>query len=64
MDWSLEQVVAESQVPATLCRDIDALVEAVAGDVRPGDIVVVMSNGGFGGIHGKLLERLGAGTAT
>ena len=25
----------------------------------PGDIVVVFSNGGFGGIHGKLLERLG-----
>ncbi len=64
MDWSLEQVVAESQVPATLCRDLDVLVEAVAGDVRPGDTVVVMSNGGFGDIHGKLLERLGAGTAT
>ena len=61
MDWSLDPVVAESPVPASLCRDIDQLVEQVAGLARAGDIVVVMSNGGFGGIHGKLLARLAAG---
>ena len=38
--------------------DLDALVEAIARDARPGDHVVVMSNGGFGGIHDKLLARL------
>ena len=64
MDWSLELVVAESPVPASLCRDIDTLVERVVDDARPGDIVVVMSNGGFGGIHGKLLERLEARART
>ena len=31
----------------------------IAGEAKAGDIVVVMSNGGFGGIHGKLLEALG-----
>ena len=38
--------------------DLGELVEAIAAAARPGDQVLVMSNGGFGGIHGKLLERL------
>jgi len=33
-------------------------VEAIAGTARPGDQVLVMSNGGFGGIHERLLKRL------
>jgi UDP-N-acetylmuramate: L-alanyl-gamma-D-glutamyl-meso-diaminopimelate ligase len=33
----------------------------VAAEARPGDHVLVMSNGGFGGIHEKLLARLGKG---
>jgi UDP-N-acetylmuramate: L-alanyl-gamma-D-glutamyl-meso-diaminopimelate ligase len=47
--------------------DVDAIVRTlVTGDgdsglprARPGDVVLVMSNGGFGGIHGKLLAALG-----
>lgn len=38
---------------------VDEIVEVVAGEARPGDVVAVLSNGGFGGIHRKLLERLG-----
>jgi len=38
--------------------DIPALVQAIAAAANPGDHVLVMSNGGFGGIHGKLLEAL------
>lgn len=38
--------------------DLDALVAAVIADARPGDHVLVMSNGGFGGIHQKLLAGL------
>jgi UDP-N-acetylmuramate: L-alanyl-gamma-D-glutamyl-meso-diaminopimelate ligase len=59
MDWSLDAVIAQSPVPAVLARDIDELVRQVAGDVGAGDQVVIMSNGGFGGIHQKLLARLG-----
>jgi UDP-N-acetylmuramate: L-alanyl-gamma-D-glutamyl-meso-diaminopimelate ligase len=58
MDWSLEAVVADSPVPASVVGDIDALVMQVAADSRPGDQVVIMSNGGFGGIHQKLLKQL------
>jgi UDP-N-acetylmuramate: L-alanyl-gamma-D-glutamyl-meso-diaminopimelate ligase len=37
---------------------VDALVQGLAEDSRPGDHVLVMSNGGFGGLHDKLLEAL------
>ena len=40
--------------------DLDALIGAVAAEARAGDHVVIMSNGGFGGIHEKLLARLSA----
>ena len=40
------------------CGAWNTIVEEVASEARPGDLVVVMSNGGFGGIHGKLLEAL------
>jgi len=39
--------------------DADAIVAHLAGNVQGGEIVCVFSNGGFGGIHGKLLDRLG-----
>jgi UDP-N-acetylmuramate: L-alanyl-gamma-D-glutamyl-meso-diaminopimelate ligase len=38
--------------------ELEDLVAAVASDCRPGDHVLVMSNGEFGGIHEKLLARL------
>ncbi len=59
MAWSLETVVEQSPVPARVVGDIDELVERVASEARPGDQVVIMSNGGFGGIHRRLLQRLG-----
>jgi UDP-N-acetylmuramate: L-alanyl-gamma-D-glutamyl-meso-diaminopimelate ligase len=60
MDWSLESVVENSAAPASLSGDIDALVETVVAAARPGDQVVIMSNGSFGGIHQRLLDRLAA----
>jgi UDP-N-acetylmuramate: L-alanyl-gamma-D-glutamyl-meso-diaminopimelate ligase len=44
---------------AAYLPDVDAIVAYVAKGAQGGDIVCVFSNGGFGGIHGKLLERLG-----
>jgi UDP-N-acetylmuramate: L-alanyl-gamma-D-glutamyl-meso-diaminopimelate ligase len=47
-----------------VCFDrIDAVVEAVTRAARPGDHLLVMSNGGFGGIHQKLLDALAAHAA-
>ena len=57
LEWSLDAVVAESPVPARVETDLDALVASVAA--QPGPLnVVVMSNGGFGGVHEKLLAAL------
>jgi UDP-N-acetylmuramate: L-alanyl-gamma-D-glutamyl-meso-diaminopimelate ligase len=44
---------------AAYLPDVDSIVAHIAGRAQGGDLVVVFSNGGFGGIHGKLLERLG-----
>jgi len=60
LDWSLDAVVAASPIPAQRVDDLDALVATLAETARPGDRLVVMSNGGFGGIHEKLLAALEA----
>lgn len=56
---ALGEYVAEACIPpAHWSADIDTLVEMVAKAAQPGDTILVMSNGGFGGIHQKLLDRL------
>ncbi len=44
---------------AAYLPDVDSIVAHVAKTVQGGDVICVFSNGGFGGIHGKLLQRLG-----
>jgi UDP-N-acetylmuramate: L-alanyl-gamma-D-glutamyl-meso-diaminopimelate ligase len=58
---SEDQLVADLQRTGTAARhlpDVETIVTQVSAEARPGDVIVVMSNGGFGGIHGKLLEAL------
>jgi UDP-N-acetylmuramate: L-alanyl-gamma-D-glutamyl-meso-diaminopimelate ligase len=43
---------------ARTAASVDDIVQVVAADHRAGDVVVVMSNGGFGGVHQKLLQAL------
>ena len=59
LGWSLGDALAPLGKIASAYEDIDTLVAAVAAAARPGDQIVVMSNGGFGGVHQKLLEALG-----
>lgn len=60
LDWDLAPVVADSPVPASVASDIAEIVARLVSETRPGDAVVIMSNGGFGGIHLKLLAALRA----
>ncbi|MBI5331582.1 MAG: UDP-N-acetylmuramate:L-alanyl-gamma-D-glutamyl-meso-diaminopimelate ligase [Betaproteobacteria bacterium] len=59
IDWDAAAALAPLGAKTSAHADLDALVEAIAAAARPGDQVLVMSNGGFGGIHDRLLERLG-----
>ncbi|BAL97552.1 UDP-N-acetylmuramate:L-alanyl-gamma-D-glutamyl-meso-diaminopimelate ligase [Rubrivivax gelatinosus] len=56
--WSVKEALAPLGAKAATADTVDALVAAIARAARPGDQVVCMSNGGFGGIHGKLLAAL------
>ena len=58
MDWSLEEVVGDLGSKAVRFTDLVKLIDAVIAKVKLNDDLVVMSNGAFGGIHEKLLERL------
>jgi len=50
--------LARTGVAATHLADPESIVTYLAGSTRPGDVIVVMSNGGFEGLHERLLERL------
>ena len=58
LGWDLPGALAPLGAKAAAYRDIDALVAAVRQAARPGDQILVMSNGGFAGVHQKLLEAL------
>lgn len=58
LGWDAAQALAPMGKQALVCATIDELVQRVVAAARPGDHVLCMSNGGFGGIHAKLLEAL------
>ena len=60
LDWDLSPVIAASPVPAQVANNIDGIIADVIAQVKSGDAIVIMSNGGFGGIHGKLVNALRA----
>jgi UDP-N-acetylmuramate: L-alanyl-gamma-D-glutamyl-meso-diaminopimelate ligase len=51
--------IGEAGGNARFVPTVDAIVAELARDARPGDRIVILSNGGFGGIHDKLLAALG-----
>ena len=58
LDWSLDSVIADSPIPAQVSTDIDGIVDQVVASAEPGTRIVIMSNGGFGGIHQKMKNAL------
>lgn len=55
--------IAAADKPAFAISDVDEIVRILGAELRSGDVVAIMSNGGFGGIHEKLLAALGARTS-
>jgi UDP-N-acetylmuramate: L-alanyl-gamma-D-glutamyl-meso-diaminopimelate ligase len=60
LGWDLGAALAPLGERARAFDELPALVDAVTAAARPGDSVLVMSNGGFGGVHQKLLDALAA----
>jgi UDP-N-acetylmuramate: L-alanyl-gamma-D-glutamyl-meso-diaminopimelate ligase len=58
LTWSVDDVAQQCRQPCVIGNDIEQLVVEIMARVRPGDQILVMSNGGFGGIHEKLLTAL------
>ncbi|PAU60986.1 UDP-N-acetylmuramate:L-alanyl-gamma-D-glutamyl-meso-diaminopimelate ligase [Pseudomonas indica] len=58
LGWDLGATAAACPVPAVVCDTLEAIIARVKGQVAPGTQVVIMSNGGFGGLHGKLAKAL------
>lgn len=58
LGWDAAEALAPLGEQAVVADDLDALVGQIAACAQSGDHVLVMSNGGFGGIHEKLLRRL------
>lgn len=56
--WSVDALIADCEQPCVVEQSIEKLVQQITAQVLPGDTLVVMSNGGFGGIHDKLLSAL------
>ncbi|MGL4204968.1 MAG: UDP-N-acetylmuramate:L-alanyl-gamma-D-glutamyl-meso-diaminopimelate ligase [Aeromonadaceae bacterium] len=63
LGWDIEQVASEAPVPTLVCHDLTLLIQKLTAVARPGDQILVMSNGGFGGIHEKLLTALAQASA-
>ncbi len=60
LGWDAAAALAPLGARASVHADLDALVAAVADEAKRGDHVLVMSNGGVGGVHAKLLAALRA----
>jgi UDP-N-acetylmuramate: L-alanyl-gamma-D-glutamyl-meso-diaminopimelate ligase len=58
LGWDPAEALAPLGDKARVFDNLDQLVSQLVADARPGDQVLMMSNGGFGGIHAKLLDAL------
>ncbi|HRE16155.1 MAG TPA: UDP-N-acetylmuramate:L-alanyl-gamma-D-glutamyl-meso-diaminopimelate ligase, partial [Rhodocyclaceae bacterium] len=58
LGWDAAETLAPLGDKAVVSDDLQALIEQIAALARDGDQILIMSNGGFGGIHEKMLRRL------
>jgi len=58
LEWDAGEVFAALGAKVRCIENLATLVDTIGSEARSGDQIVVMSNGGFGGIHAKLLDRL------
>jgi UDP-N-acetylmuramate: L-alanyl-gamma-D-glutamyl-meso-diaminopimelate ligase len=65
LEWDAEDALAALGCRLRVCGTLEQVVDEATASAEPGDHLLVMSNGGFGGVHQRLLDRLAArGTQT
>jgi UDP-N-acetylmuramate: L-alanyl-gamma-D-glutamyl-meso-diaminopimelate ligase len=60
LGWDVAKTLEPIGTKTGVFEDLDAMVSAIVVMSKPGDQILVMSNGGFGGVHGKILAALAA----
>lgn len=58
LNWNLERVTHALDGRGQACPTVEEIIEALSREARPDDHILIMSNGGFGNIHARLLEHL------
>jgi UDP-N-acetylmuramate: L-alanyl-gamma-D-glutamyl-meso-diaminopimelate ligase len=58
LGWDAAEALLSIKDKASVYEDLNAMVAAIAKTVKAGDYVLVMSNGGFGGVHQKILDAI------
>jgi UDP-N-acetylmuramate: L-alanyl-gamma-D-glutamyl-meso-diaminopimelate ligase len=61
LGWNLDAVAATLGARGRVCHNLDDTLVAIQARIKPGTQVLIMSNGGFGGIHERLLQALRSG---
>lgn len=59
LEWSLNDVINNSHVPVYAYPSVDEIINSIKSSVKMGDHVLIMSNGGFDGIHQKIIQAIG-----
>ncbi|APV36925.1 UDP-N-acetylmuramate:L-alanyl-gamma-D-glutamyl-meso-diaminopimelate ligase [Acinetobacter soli] len=58
LDWDLQPVIKAAVNSAQVSHSLDEIIQRIRSEAAEGDAVVIMSNGGFGGLHQKLISAL------
>ncbi len=58
IDWDVREMARHSEKPAAVFDDTQQLIDAVCEQAQAGDVVIIMSNGGFEGLHARLVGAL------
>jgi UDP-N-acetylmuramate: L-alanyl-gamma-D-glutamyl-meso-diaminopimelate ligase len=61
LGWDAAEALAPISEKATAYDDLTLMLSAISKEAQSGDHILIMSNGGFGGIHQKLLDALSVG---
>ncbi|MDH5727545.1 MAG: UDP-N-acetylmuramate:L-alanyl-gamma-D-glutamyl-meso-diaminopimelate ligase [Gammaproteobacteria bacterium] len=58
ISWSADSAFAQAKIPVLVFQSVEDIIESVVALAKPGDHILIMSNGGFENIHQRLLQRL------